>query len=142
MKALQLVAHGSPGQFRLADVPDPQPAADEVVVRVRACGLNRLDLWLEEGALPIRLTLPRVPGGEISGEIAQVGTGPEAQSWKVGDRVAIQSNLFCGCCEFCVAGDESLCLNGELLGGQRDGGFAENGVGPARTLTLLPSTVS
>jgi NADPH:quinone reductase-like Zn-dependent oxidoreductase len=62
--------------------------------------------------------------------------------WKPGDRVAVQSNLFCGVCEFCVAGDESLCLNGKLLGVQRDGGFAERVVVPARALVHLPDGVS
>ena len=58
MKAVRLMAHGAPGQFDFSDRPDPVPAPDEVLVAVRACGLNRLDLWLEEGSLPIPVTLP------------------------------------------------------------------------------------
>ena len=142
MKAVQLVAHGTPGQLRLADLPDPVPAPDEVVVAVRACGLNRLDLWLEEGALPIPLQLPRIPGGEIAGEILTLGSEVDTRTWHVGDRVAVQSNLFCGKCEFCLAGDESLCLSGQLLGVQRDGGFAERVAVPARALVPLPEGVS
>jgi NADPH:quinone reductase-like Zn-dependent oxidoreductase len=64
------------------------------------------------------------------------------RSWKVGDRVAVQSNLFCGRCEFCLAGDESLCLSGQLLGVQRDGGFAERVAVPARALVPLPEAAS
>jgi 2-desacetyl-2-hydroxyethyl bacteriochlorophyllide A dehydrogenase len=142
MKAVQLMAHGTPGQFRLANLPEPVPGPDEAVVRVRACGLNRLDLWLEEGALPIPLQLPRVPGGEVAGEIAQLGAEVDGRTWKTGDRVAVQSNLFCGHCEFCLAGDESQCLNGQLLGVQRDGGFAESVVVPARALVRLPGAVT
>ena len=138
MRAAQLVSHGNPGQFRVGEVPDPQPGLDEVVVRVHACGLNRLDLWLEEGALPIPLHLPRIPGGEIAGTIELLGADVDGREWRVGDRVAVQSNLFCGKCEFCVAGDESLCLRGELLGVQRDGGFAEKVAVPARALVRLP----
>lgn len=123
MKAVQLFAHGQPGDLRLVELAEPRPARDEVVVRVRACGLNRLDLWAEQGSLPISIQLPRTPGGEIAGEIDAVGE--EAKQWRVGDRVAVQSNLFCGECEFCRAGDESLCLRSELLGVQREGGFAE-----------------
>ncbi|HEX4645599.1 MAG TPA: hypothetical protein VH598_08315, partial [Verrucomicrobiae bacterium] len=63
MKAFQLVAHGSPGKFELRDVPEPRPGPGEVVVRVQSCGLNHLDLWLEQGALPVPVQLPRTPGG-------------------------------------------------------------------------------
>ena len=106
MKAVQLIAHGTPGKFQLTEVPDPNPAADEVVVRVHACGLNRLDLWLESAGLPMPLKLPRIPGSEIAGTVAALGS--DVEQWKVGDRVAVQSNLVCGRCEsklkvyFCV----------------------------------------
>lgn len=136
MTAAQLIAHGKPGKFELRELPDPLPEQSEVVVEMRACGLNRLDLWLEEGGLPIQVPLPRTPGGEISGIIAEVGSG--VTTWRRGDRVAIQSNLFCGECEFCKRGEESLCLRGELLGVNRDGGFAEKLVVPARALVSLP----
>jgi NADPH:quinone reductase-like Zn-dependent oxidoreductase len=139
MKAVQLLAHGAPGKFSYGDTPNPVPADDEVVVRVRACGLNHLDLWFEKGQLPVPLQLPRIPGGEISGEIAAIGRG--VSDWREGERVAIQSNLFCGQCEFCRRGRESLCLKGQLLGIQRDGGFAEKVSVPARTLVRLPKEV-
>ena len=139
MKAVQLIAHGAPGQFKFSDVPDPVPAADEVVLRVRACGLNRLDLWLEEGSLPIQVQLPRIPGSEISGEV--LATGRAVSDWRAGDRVAVQSNLFCGHCEYCARGEESVCLHGQLLGVDRDGGFAERVAVPASALVRLPAKV-
>ena len=140
MKAVQLVAHGKPGKFELRDLPDPQPGPDEVVVEVAACGLNHLDLWLEEAGLPIPLQLPRTPGGEVAGTIAACGSG--VTDWRRVDPVAVQSNLFCGECEFCKRGEESICLRGEILGVQRDGGFAEKVVVPARALVRLPAGVS
>ena len=139
MKALQLVAHGSPGQFELRDVLDPVPAAGEIVVQVRACGLNHLDLWHEQGALPIPLRLPRTPGCEIAGTVAEAGEG--VADWTASDTVAIQSNLFCGECEYCRRGEESMCLNAVMLGVQRDGGFAEKVCVPARALVRLPQGV-
>lgn len=139
MKAIQLVAHGAPGKFELRDVPDPQPAAGEVVVQVQSCGLNHLDLWLEEAGLPIPVKLPRIPGGEIAGKIVQVGG--EITGWQIGDAVAVQSNLFCGECEYCRRGEESMCLRGEILGVQHDGGFAEKVVVPTHTLVRLPDGV-
>jgi NADPH:quinone reductase-like Zn-dependent oxidoreductase len=143
MKAFQLIAHGQPGKFEWRDVPEPQPQQGEVVVEVHACGLNHLDLWLEEAGLPIKLELPRTPGGEVAGVISKIGEGVEgASDWRMGDRVAIQSNLFCGECEFCERGEEAMCLKGELLGVQRDGGFAEKVAVPASALVLLPHEVS
>jgi len=139
MIAFQLTAFGTPGKFELRELPEPKPAPDEVVVEVRACGLNRLDLWLEEAGLPVSIPLPCTPGGEVAGTILEVGSA--VKNWKPGDNVAVQSNLFCGECEFCKHGDESLCLRGELLGVNRDGGFAEKVVVPARALVRLPRGV-
>lgn len=121
-------------------MPDLVAAAGSVVVRVRACGLNRLDLWAEEGALPVPLELPRTQGCEAAGEILSLGPG--VTGWNVGERVAVQSNLFCGECEFCQQGEESICLRGRLLGVQCDGGFAEQLLVPARALVRMPDAVS
>lgn len=139
MKAIQLVAHGKPGKFELREVPNPLPGPDDVVVQVQSCGVNHLDLWLEEAGLPMTIPLPRTPGGEIAGNIFAVGS--RVKDWKSGDRVAVQSNLFCGECEFCLRGEESTCVRGELLGVTRDGGFAEHVVVPARALVRLPDGV-
>ncbi|MSU57563.1 MAG: NADPH:quinone reductase [Pedosphaera sp.] len=137
MKAAQLIAHGSPGKIELREIADPQPGADDVVVNVVACGLNRLDLWLEEGGLPVQIPLPRTPGSEVAGRVAAVGSA--VTDWKTGDAVAVQSNIFCNECEFCKRGEESLCLRGELLGIARDGGFAEKVLVPQRALVRLPA---
>ncbi|MBI3880708.1 MAG: zinc-binding dehydrogenase [Verrucomicrobia bacterium] len=139
MKAFQLIAHGQPGNFQLNEVPRPVPQPDEALVAVKACGLNHIDLWLEEAGLPIPAQLPRTPGGEIAGIVAETGTA--VRDWQPGDRVAIQSNLFCGECEFCRRGEESICLKGQLLGVDCDGGFAEFTVIKAATLVRLPAGV-
>ena len=139
VKAVQLLAHGSPGKYELRDVPDPHPGPDEAVVEVQSAGLNRLDLWLEEGSLPVPVQLPRTPGGEVAGRVVEFGSA--VKDWQHGDAVAVQSNLFCGECEFCRRGDESLCLRGKLLGVHCDGGFAEKVVVPARSLVRLPAGV-
>ena len=161
MKAIQLTAHGTPGKFELRELPEPQPSPDEVVVQVQSCGLNHLDLWLEEAGLPMTVPLPRTPGGEIAGIVVAVGppgsavglpAGSEVKTetrqrdvgaprWKPGDRVAVQSNIFCGECEYCQRGEESLCVKNEILGVTRDGGFAEKVLVPQRALVRLPDGV-
>jgi len=139
MRAVQLVTHGNPGGFQVTDLPKPVPAPDEVLEQVKACGLNRLDLWAEEGGLPIKLQLPRILGCEIAGVLVELGD--DVDQWRLGQKVAIQSNLFCGLCEYCLKGDESICLNGSLLGIDRDGGFAEYVTVPARALVQIPTNL-
>lgn len=139
MKAFQLVAHGEPGKFELHSLPEPQPGPGEVVVQVKACGLNHLDLWTEEGTLPIPVQLPRTLGCEVAGTVLTMGA--EVAAWKAGDRVTLQSNLFCGQCEYCKRGEESMCLNARMLGVQCDGGFAEKVLVPQRALVRLPANV-
>jgi NADPH:quinone reductase-like Zn-dependent oxidoreductase len=139
VKAVQLVAHGTPGKFELRDLPEPQAGPDQVVVQVQSCGLNHLDLWLEAAGLPMPVPLPRTPGCEIAGQVCEIGS--DVKDWKKGDPVAVQSNIFCGECEYCRRGEESFCLRAEMLGVTRDGGFAEKVLVPTRALMRLPTGV-
>lgn len=139
MKALQLTAHGQPGSWRYGEVEDPRPGEDEVLVEVRACGLNHLDLWVEEQGLPVPVVLPRIPGGEVSGTIC--GMGSRVDGWRPGQAVIVQSNLYCGACEYCLRGEESNCLHNRLLGVDCDGGLAQFLVVPSRALLELPARV-
>ena len=139
MRAVQLIKHGAPGTFTVGEIDVPRLAPDEVLVQVKACGVNRLELWAEEGGLPVPMALPRTLGGEIAGVIAELGA--DVDDWRKGERVAVQSNLFCGFCEYCLKAEESICLNGNLLGIDRDGGFAEFVAVPARSLVRIPAEV-
>ena len=139
MQAVRLTAHGNPGEMRYETVPDPVPGVGQVLVKVVGCGLNHLDLWLEENGLPVKPVLPRIQGCEVAGRVVAVGEG--VQGWRGGDAVAVQSNLFCGRCEFCERGEESLCLGGRLLGVDCDGGFAELVVVSADALVAVPEGV-
>jgi len=139
VKAVQLVTLGAPGKFELRELPEPLPAPDEVVVQVQSCGLNHLDLWLEAAGLPMPVSLPRTPGCEIAGQVCEIGSG--VKDWRKGDAVAVQSNIFCGECEYCRRDEQSFCLRAEMLGVTRDGGFAEKVVVPSRALVRLPTGV-
>jgi NADPH:quinone reductase-like Zn-dependent oxidoreductase len=123
MKALAFHEHGGLDRLRYQDVPDPAIGPADVLVRVRACALNHLDLFVREGLPGFRLPLPFWTGCDIAGEIAQVGAA--VREVTVGDRVAVNPNLHCGRCEFCAKGEQSLCVTYGILGEHVHGGLAE-----------------
>ena len=136
MKAVFFHEHGGLDVLQYGDLPTPEPAAGEVLVRLRAAALNRLDLWVREGWPGIRLVYPHILGADGAGEVAAVGAG--VTEWQVGDRVVINPNIGCGKCEFCLAGQDNLCEHWQLLGETRAGTYAEYVVVPARNLMALP----
>jgi NADPH:quinone reductase-like Zn-dependent oxidoreductase len=123
MKALAFHEHGGLNRLRYQDVPDPAIGPADVLVRVRACALNHLDLFVREGLPGFRLPLPFWTGCDIAGEVAQVGAA--VRDVTVGDRVAVNPNLHCGRCEFCEKGEQSLCVTYGILGEHVHGGLAE-----------------
>jgi NADPH:quinone reductase-like Zn-dependent oxidoreductase len=123
MKALAFNNFGGPENLKLQDVPDPTIGPDEVLVRVKACALNHLDLFVREGIPALKTPLPFWTGCDIAGDVAEVGAA--VKHVKVGDRVAVNPNLTCGRCEFCIQGQDSLCVRYGILGEHVPGGMAE-----------------
>jgi propanol-preferring alcohol dehydrogenase len=124
----------------LEDVPDPSPGPDEVLVRVRACGICRTDLHVVEGDLPFRRA-PVIPGHQVVGEVAATGAGVVAGAGvpRVGDRVGVAwLHRTDGQCRFCRSGRENLCTDPAFTGWTVDGGFAELCVAPAAFVYPLP----
>jgi NADPH:quinone reductase-like Zn-dependent oxidoreductase len=140
MKALVFHEFGGADKLRYEDVPDPTIRPNEVLVRVRACALNHLDLFVREGIPALKTPLPFWTGCDIAGEVAQVGA--EVQSVAVGTRVAVNPNLTCGRCEFCWQGEDSLCVRYGILGEHVRGGLAEYVAVRGDNVLLLPATVS
>lgn len=123
MKALAFKEFGGPEKLALQDVPDPVAGPGEVLVRVRACALNHLDLFVRDGIPALKTPLPFWTGCDIAGDVAEVGAG--IIGVKVGERVAVNPNLTCGRCEYCMQGEDSLCVRYGILGEHRPGGLAE-----------------
>ena len=123
MKAVRFHEHGGPEVFRYEDAPDPKILANEVLVKVKACALNHLDLWLRMGVRRWQLPMPHIVGADISGEVAEVG--PLITRVKVGDRVLLSPGISCGQCEQCFQGLDSACRSYTLYGLLVDGGYAE-----------------
>lgn len=118
------------------ELPMPQPGAGEVLVRVHACGVCRTDLHVVDGDLT-HPKLPLVPGHEIVGAVAAVGSGVE--NLAAGQRVGIPwLGYTCGHCEYCRAGRENLCDGARFTGYDRDGGYAEYTVADGRYCFPLP----
>jgi len=140
MKALAFNEFGGPDKLKLQDVPDPKIKPDEVLVKVRACALNHLDLFVREGIPALKTPLPFWTGCDIAGEIAEVGAA--APGVKVGDRVVVNPNLTCGRCEFCMQGEDSLCVRYGILGEHVQGGLAEYVAVRADNVLALPAKVS
>ncbi len=137
MKAILFDRHGGPEVLEYRDFPPPEPQAGEVLVRLRAAALNRLDLWVREGWPGIRLQYPHIPGADGAGEIAALGAG--VSGWSPGERVAINANLGCGECDFCQNGQDNLCRRWNLLGETVRGTYAEYVCLPARQLFRMPA---
>ena len=125
--------------LRLAEIPDPVPGPDEILVRVAACGVCRTDLHIVEGDLPAR-RLPLVPGHQVVGTVAAVGEGCER--FRIGDRAGIAwLRGTCGVCAFCRSGSENLCEQSRYTGWHEDGGYAEYAVVPEAYAYPLPAAL-
>lgn len=140
MKAIVIPQHGEPEVLQLAELPNPQPGPNEVVVRVRACALNHLDLWVRRGLSGVTFPLPLVPGSDISGEVAAVGT--PSQRIHLGDKVVLAPGVACGQCSACAAGKDNECRKYTLFGYGRNGGCAEFVLAPEVNVLPMPPGLS
>ncbi|GAA2907989.1 zinc-binding dehydrogenase [Streptosporangium fragile] len=140
MRALVQTAFGGPEAVSVQRVADPEPGPLDVVVQVRACALNRLDLLQRRGpgVLP-GFSLPHIAGMDIAGHV--VAAGPAVTTARVGDRVVIDPTLGCGSCPHCRAGDRGHCADLRVVGGNRPGGFAEFVAVPAHLAHPVPEHV-
>jgi NADPH:quinone reductase-like Zn-dependent oxidoreductase len=140
MQAAYFSEHGGPEKIVYGDYKDPVAGAGEVLVRVRACALNHVDLLLLSGLFPPPGGLPHVNGCEVAGTLAALG--PDVRGLQVGQRVLVFPGFSCGRCEYCLRGERTVCLRYGYLGAHRDGGYAELVGVPADNVLALPETIS
>ncbi len=140
MKAVSFEQHGGPEVLRYGEVPDPRPRAHEVLIEVKACALNHLDLWLRRGLPGIKIKLPHIGGCDIAGVVREAG---ELVDWvKAGDRVLVNPGISCGHCEACLSGQDNLCPRYDIIGAYRsDGGLAELVAVPGVNLVPMPENL-
>lgn len=161
MRAVVIRRHGGPEVLNIEEVPIPTAGPGEALIRVGACSLNNMDIWARSGPPGGRVVFPwrerKFPlttGGDVAGTVVDVGsetevpagpgvlsTVPGAQEWQPGDRVAINPILACGRCEFCLAGEQTMCLSYKIFGEHTPGGLAEYVVAPLENLIRVPDHV-
>lgn len=127
MKAVTFSEHGSIDVLQYGDFPDPAAAKNEVIVDVEYCGINHLDIWTRIGVAGKKIKLPHICGCDIVGTIK-------------GQRVMVYPGVFCGKCQHCKAGHETLCSEFAIIGGMSDwnGGYAQKVRMPLRNIIKLP----
>jgi len=121
MKAVRFHEHGDASVLRYENAPDPMPAPGEVLVRVRACALNHLDLWQRRGIERVKIPFPHISGADVAGEIAE----PGSSGFGAGTRVMLQPGISCGRCRACLSGRDNECPSYDVLGYQSAGGYAQ-----------------
>src|SRR5215470_14429185 len=140
MKATILRQRGGPEVLEYTDVPDPSIRADEVLVEVKACALNHLDIFVRGGLPGIQIPLPHILGNDIAGVVRDVG---ELVTWvKPGDEVMVHPGVSCGHCEACLSGQDNLCREYDIIGYRRDGGYAELVAVPGVNIIPKPASLS
>jgi NADPH:quinone reductase-like Zn-dependent oxidoreductase len=140
MRAVRFHEYGGPEVLRCEQVADPEPGPADVVIRVRAVGLNHVDIDMRNGTSNLPLELPHTLGFEFGGEI--VAVGEEVDSLATGDRVTALYQVACRACDACLAGRQQFCERLEMLGVTRPGGYAELVAVPAAAVLPLPDGMS
>ncbi len=130
MKAVFFQRHGGPEVLTYGEFPTPSPADSEVLVKVEACGLNHLDIWVRQGLPGITIPMPHILGSEIVGTVDSAGSS----KFKKGQRVLAAAGINCGVCPACFAGRDSICRELKVIGLHVNGGYAEYAAVPERNL--------
>jgi NADPH:quinone reductase-like Zn-dependent oxidoreductase len=138
MKAVRFHQHGGPEVLRYEDAPEPSPGPGEVLVRVRACALNHLDLWERRGLEHVTFPMPHISGSDVAGEVA-ASSVPDVAA---GRRVMLQPGVSCGRCATCLSGRDNECPQYEALGYRSHaGGYAELVKVPVQNLIFIPDHI-
>jgi NADPH:quinone reductase-like Zn-dependent oxidoreductase len=141
MKAVRMHESGGVEKYVYEDAPDPLIAANEVLVRVKGCALNHLEVWATVMPPGTTFPRPRILGSDVAGVVEAVGDA--VSGINVGSKVMLQPGVSCGICEACLAGVDNLCGSYSILGqGPWDGGFAELIKVPPANIVPMPEDLS
>jgi NADPH:quinone reductase-like Zn-dependent oxidoreductase len=140
MKAVIFKQHGGPEVLEFTDFAEPRIKPNEVLVEVKACALNHLDVWARGGLRGIDIPLPHILGNDVAGVVREAG---ELVGWvQVGDEVMLQPGVSCGHCHECLSGRDNLCRDYDIIGYRRHGGYAELVAAPGVNVIPKPKNIS
>ena len=138
MKAVRFHEHGGPEVLRYEDAPEPELFPGDVLVRVRACALNHLDVWERRGLEGVTIPMPHISGSDVAGEVV----ASTARDVTLGRRVMLQPGVSCGRCVECLSGRDNQCRSYETLGYRHHpGGYAEYVKVPVENLVAIPDSI-
>ena len=140
MKAVYINEHGDESVLHTGELADPQPSAGQVLVEIKACALNHLDLWVRRGLPGMRVEMPRILGADIAGVVVDTGAGVTRAA--AGDEVVISPGLSCGHCQSCLSGLDNECLQYGIIGEHSNGGYAQYIAVPTVNLIPKPDNLS
>jgi NADPH:quinone reductase-like Zn-dependent oxidoreductase len=140
MKAVIFREHGGPDKLFYDEVPVPKIGPDDVLVKVKACALNHLDIWIRQGIPAYPIPLPHISGSDVAGLVEAVGRN--VATVKPGDKVFVSPGLSCWHCDACLAGRDNFCSSYGVLGAKTDGGYAEYVMVPWRNVLPIPGALS
>jgi len=140
LKAVRFHENGGPEKLHYEEVPKPVIGETEVLVKVRACALNHLDIWARAGTRKERLPMPHISGSDIAGEIAEFGTLVTGHI--AGEKVLVAPGISCRICEYCANGWDSLCTSYKIIGNETQGGYAECVAVPRENILPIPDKLS
>jgi len=140
MKAVLFREHGGTEKLSYEDLSTPTIGPNEVLVRVKACALNHLDIWNRLGNPAYRIPLPHVSGSDVAGVVEQAGG--QVDGVTVGQRVLVSPGVSCWNCENCLAGRDNFCRSFGIVGAMIHGGYAEYVKVPFRNLLPIPENLS
>lgn len=140
MKAVFINQHGDESALQYGDLPEPAASPGKVVVQIKACALNHLDLWVRRGLPALKLPMPHILGSDISGIVAEVGAG--ISHVQVGQEVIISPGVSCGHCEHCLSGADNNCRAYGVLGEHLHGGYAQFISVPAQNIVSKPPNLN
>ena len=140
MRAVIIYEHGGVDKLKYTEIPNPDVQENDVLVEVKACAMNHLDIWVRKGIPSLSLEYPHVLGSDVAGVVAKVGKS--VHGIEAGMPVLVHPGVTCRKCTYCLSGRENLCREYQILGEHRSGGCAEFVSVPEENVIPMPKNIS